>query len=433
MPINSSLYAQFAPPVRSVADYQNDLQRNQMNALSIQGAQLDMQAKQESAAQENALSQAVRESGGNATRLREALVSRGNYGAIEKHDKAQADLRLTGAKTESEQAQTTERQASAEVKFIQQRRETAVELARMFGSIDPNDDNALADLYKRGVDSRFITPAQAMQFARQAGEPGTPQRAQFVAQQRAAGLTEVEKITRALELQKHNETVRGHDLTFQASRENNRDTNATSRANNQATVGAALRGQNLTHQRAGEANTIAAGGNIIKTETDLRKEFADLPEVKRYKNALPAYNAIVSAGSRNNPQADINLVYGVAKLYDPDSVVREGEYGTIANSQAIPEWLKGAAQRLVGGGRLTAGTKQQIMVEAKNRIDSYAGEHEGAKKVYGDIATKRGANPDNIFTPVGTTRQPGAGSPAVSGLDMSAIDAELARRAKGGK
>jgi hypothetical protein len=165
-----------------------------------------------------------------------------------------------------------------------------------------------------------------------------------------------------------------------------------------------LRGQDLVNARAGEANRIAAGGNVFKAETDLRKEFADLPEVKGYKAAVPAFNAIEDAARRNNPQADINLIYGLAKLYDPTSVVREGEYATIANSQAIPDWLKGQAQRLQGGGRLTPDTKAQILREARGRIGSYEREYQGAQQVYDRIATERGGDPRNVFTPVGSSR-----------------------------
>lgn len=172
-------------------------------------------------------------------------------------------------------------------------------------------------------------------------------------------------------------------------------------ANSKASNATTMRGQNMADARSRDANNIASQGNIIKTESELRKEFADLPEVKTYKSALPSYNAVVDASKRMNPQADINLIYGLAKLYDPTSVVREGEYATIANSQAIPEWLKSQAQRLAGGGRLTAETKAQIVVEANSRIGSYQNEYEGAKGAFEKIAAGRGAEAKNVFTPVG--------------------------------
>jgi hypothetical protein len=135
--------------------------------------------------------------------------------------------------------------------------------------------------------------------------------------------------------------------------------------------------------------------------TGLRKEFADLPEVKKYKAAVPSYQAIVKASKINNPQADINLIYGLAKLYDPDSVVREGEYATIANSQAIPEWLKGQAQLLVGGGKITDETRRQVREQAAIRLKTYENEYKGAKRSYEGIAQSRGMNVGNVFPEVG--------------------------------
>lgn len=173
------------------------------------------------------------------------------------------------------------------------------------------------------------------------------------------------------------------------------------RSEGAANRGVTLAGQDKLDARARDANRIAADGNVVKTETDLRKEFADLPEVKRYKAAYPSFNAIQQASKSNNPQADINLVYGVAKLYDPESVVREGEYATIANSQAIPEWLKGMAQRVAGGGRLTPETKRQIMEQAGIRIRGYEGEYQKAVGSYENIAKGRGANTSNVIPSVG--------------------------------
>lgn len=164
-----------------------------------------------------------------------------------------------------------------------------------------------------------------------------------------------------------------------------------------------MRGQNMTDARARDANNIASAGNVIKAETDIRKEFADLPEVKKYKMAIPAYAAIKDAASRDTAQSDINLIYGLAKVYDPDSVVREGEFSTIAKSQSIPDWLKGQAQYIAGGGRLTARTKSQILTEASGRIAALEKEYSAAKGVYEGVTKRRGGDVENVFTPVGAS------------------------------
>lgn len=177
--------------------------------------------------------------------------------------------------------------------------------------------------------------------------------------------------------------------------------------------GITMRGQNLVSDRAREANVIAARTGAIAGATGLRKEFDDLPEVKSYKKALPAFNAIKDATGRNTTQSDINIVYGLAKLYDPDSVVREGEYATVANSPNIPERVKGMAQYLAGGGRLTPTVKAEILAEAQGRIGSYESEYVKARAGYGEVAKRTGIDPGLVLpTDFKPSAKPVAAAPA---------------------
>lgn len=168
--------------------------------------------------------------------------------------------------------------------------------------------------------------------------------------------------------------------------------------------GVAIRGQDMTNERAKTANELKAEENSIKrseklpeNSTTIRKEFDQLPEVKNYKQALPAYTAIEDAAKRNTTAADINIVYGLAKLYDPNSVVREGEYATVANSPNIPEKLKGQIQYITGGGRLTPETKKQILAEARGRMSSFENEYSKSRTNYTDIAKRSNADPSLVF------------------------------------
>ena len=175
-------------------------------------------------------------------------------------------------------------------------------------------------------------------------------------------------------------------------------------------------------------NVNTAQDKTFENETALRKEFNTLPEVVGYKAAIPAFKAVEDASKRLTPQSDINLIYGIAKLYDPTSVVREGEYATIANSQAIPERIKSLAQQIQGNGKLTPETRAQLMVEARQRIGTLQGEYNGAKSTYEGIANKRQLDTGNVFAPVGQGIDPYQ-APRPQGIPgMSAIDAELRRR-----
>ena len=168
------------------------------------------------------------------------------------------------------------------------------------------------------------------------------------------------------------------------------------------------RGQDLTDARQREANAIQNAGKTSEISTQLRKEFDQLPEVKNYKQALPAYKAIEDAVTRNSTQSDINLVYGIAKLYDPNSVVREGEYATVANSPNIPERIKGYAQYIQGGGRLTPEVKSQILAEAQGRVKTFEDQYSQARQGYSDIAGRSGGDPSLVFP---APQQPAVNAP----------------------
>lgn len=178
----------------------------------------------------------------------------------------------------------------------------------------------------------------------------------------------------------------------------NNATSIKTTAMNNATT---MRGQDMTDARQRDQNAIAQGAQSVKNETELRKEFEGLPEVKNYKQAYPSYAAITDAAKRSSPMADINLVYGLAKLYDPNSVVREGEYATVANAPGMPERIKGWVQYVQGGGKLTPDVKRQIIEEAKSRINTYGGEFEKAAQSYMPIVTQRGGNAANVMQATG--------------------------------
>lgn len=164
-------------------------------------------------------------------------------------------------------------------------------------------------------------------------------------------------------------------------------------------------------------------GKVGEVSTGIRKEFEGLPEVKNYKQALPAYRGIIDAAQRNTPMSDINLVYGIAKLYDPNSVVREGEYSTVANAPGMPDRIKGWAQYVAGGGKLTPEVKQQIVAEANSRMGTFDKEYGTVIGRYGDIARRSGADASLVvpqdYLPLAQQQQ----------AEQSARMAELRRRA----
>lgn len=307
----------------------------------------------------------------------------------------------------------TKLEVDTEAKRIETAKQRLDIAGQAFGSVRSNPTpQAAAATIQYLTENGIFTPEQSQQYMQRIAQASPQEIAQLADQAFRSTIDAKDQLARFVTSNTGQQTVTNaiDPVTGQTrminSMQNTVDPNTVasnqqSNINSQRSTSASM--ANAAAQREiAQSNVQAARiSSDAKSETDLRKEFADLPEVKKYKNAIPAYQAVVKAAKTNNPQADINLIYGLAKLYDPDSVVREGEYDTIANSQSIPEWLKGQAQRLAGGGRLTPATKAQIIEQADIRKNTYESEFDGAQQSYAEIAKRRNMNPENIFPRVG--------------------------------
>ena len=427
--LDAGIYSNALARQRSAQDYTNDYIRTAGNAMNMLAARQQMQDAAEQRTQQNALAQLM--AGGFDRKAPDAMrrvyqvapmLAPGVIKGFAEQDKAAADIETQNANAERSRIETQNKAMDNYRSMLAGVRDpqTAVQWIRA-GYADPVLGPVL---------TRYAKPDEAAQRI-----PQDPAAFQQWLQAQAVGATKF------VELNKPQTVVRntggstdviqtpglGGPATVVSSVKN------TQSPDNAASVGASLANAAATREVAKATRDAANIQTGFKNEQELRKEFENLPEVKSYKKAYPAYASIKDAASRNTPQSDINIVYGVAKLYDPDSVVREGEYGTIANSQAIPEWLKGAAQRLAGGGRLTAETRRQIMTEANGRIQSYQAEHDKARASYEGIATRRGINPANVFQATGDV--PGGGQPAppkpAAGPVKVSTDADYAKLPSG--
>lgn len=130
----------------------------------------------------------------------------------------------------------------------------------------------------------------------------------------------------------------------------------------------------------------------------IRKEVGALPEVKRFAEAAPIFASMTK--SMNNPTAaaDLDFVYGVAKIFDPESVVREGEMKLVGQAQSIPEGIKGMMQRVVyGGERLSQEARFRILQVAQTRIKELEGATNQRLAPYPDIAKRNNMRSEDIM------------------------------------
>jgi len=364
MPIDASIYGQVQQPQ----------QANPLNALAkayqIKAYQGAADKSERDTLQQNRLLE---------------LVQNPSFSSLPTSQKAAA-LQGVGAFDQAGKLVTTEAtankdQRAADVSSFELQAKKLEMLSNLAGSVtdQPSYDRARTIAQQQGLDvsqwNPQYDPAGVAQFAQ-------------------ATLTAKERLNAQIQQQAQGVTMRGQDLGAQ-----------TAIRGQDLTASTAVRGQDLTNTRAVDANRLKADENEIKrgekipeNSTSLRKEFDGLPEVKNYKQALPSFKGIEDAVKRNTPMSDINIVYGIAKLYDPNSVVREGEYATVANAPAIPERVKGWAQYIAGGGKLTEEVKKQILTEAKSRMKTFEDEYGKARSSYQDIAKRSNADPSLVIS-----------------------------------
>lgn len=153
----------------------------------------------------------------------------------------------------------------------------------------------------------------------------------------------------------------------------------------------------------------------------LRTEVAQLPSYKNLAQAAPIYKSMHDAAGRNTKAADLNMVYGLGKIMDPGSVVREGEIQMANNAQGWQEKLNGIIGQINGQGGLTPEGRQALMAEAHSRVQSYKMMYDQDAGRYRGIAQRNRANPDDVVQDFGEfspwmapkAAPPAAAAPAV--------------------
>lgn len=430
MPVSAGIYNALNQPVRSVADYAADYdqadarkQAIQRNALMLQESQANMADRQRARMEGEAIRNRLQALGEGATP--EARINALEATGLPQGFSQADALRKTLIEQRRGNATAAKDEAATEADRYKLTR-TKLEHGVQWLQVAQNPQQA-QQMYADGVQKGYWS----MQDAQQQAQTIPQDPAQF-AQWKQTQLAQILDAAKLLPVQVSEDQganrMFGTRNPLTGALTQNASVPITQSANNKATVGASYANAAAARDQAQATRDAARITARAGDETSIRKEFADLPEVKKYKNAIPAYQAVVKAAQTNNPQADINLIYGLAKLYDPDSVVREGEYDTIANSQSIPEWLKGQAQRLAGGGKLTKETKNQIIEQAQIRIGAYKSEVDGARGSYEQITQRRGLDPSNVFPAIGEQVTPGGGLSAAEKAELEQLRKQLGRK-----
>lgn len=141
-------------------------------------------------------------------------------------------------------------------------------------------------------------------------------------------------------------------------------------------------------------NTLPAAASET---AEVRKEVMRLPSYQNYSQAMPIYRSMLETSGRDSKASDLNLVYGLGKILDPGSVVREGELVMAKNTASLPDWLVGSINSLNGGAALTPETRQRILQEGYGRMKSYEDAFNMDAEHYKGVAERNRMNPMDVI------------------------------------
>jgi hypothetical protein len=174
----------------------------------------------------------------------------------------------------------------------------------------------------------------------------------------------------------------------------------------------------------------------VKAAADLRGEFDNHQEVKTFNQISEGYNRVLGAVQQRiadpntvSPAADIALVFGLMKMLDPPSVVRESEQADARNAGGVPERIRNTYNKLLTGEFLTDSQRQDFVNQANAQYKASRGRVEGLSKRYQKLAERQGLDPEDVVYMPGAAPIPQVAKPTpAQGSQVSGAPQAVERR-----
>lgn len=124
-----------------------------------------------------------------------------------------------------------------------------------------------------------------------------------------------------------------------------------------------------------------AAADQIRTaiEQELGDE-VDLNQVRSVRNdvirnsegfmtAQQGYNRVLIGAQSATPAGDLALIFGIMKIFDPTSAVREGEQATVRNAGGVPDRIRNWYNRVLTGESFTPEQRQDFVNQAHSQFE----------------------------------------------------------------
>ena len=150
--------------------------------------------------------------------------------------------------------------------------------------------------------------------------------------------------------------------------------------------------------------------NMFARERGLRNDFQGEQAVKDASGVAGAATTIRGALTNPTPQGDLAAIYALVKLYDPGSVVREGEITLTQSAASLPEQVRRMYEGWTQGKKLTpqmradlAAIADSIVTERQTQINPILQEYGRSARRWGVDSAAVAPNPLKGLGPTYTT------------------------------
>lgn len=138
----------------------------------------------------------------------------------------------------------------------------------------------------------------------------------------------------------------------------------------------------------------------IDDVTKIVKMYDQAPGVSRYREIVPSLKSMQESLKDNSTISDLDFVYGVAKVLDPESVVRESEGQAVIASQSLPDQVVGQFNRILRGEQaLTAKVRKDLYRLARRRGEQLRQQAQDEANYFHEFGAGYGVAPQQ-FRPV---------------------------------
>jgi len=147
-------------------------------------------------------------------------------------------------------------------------------------------------------------------------------------------------------------------------------------------------------------------GQRVTAENSLRDDY--IKQSQPFITARDFYNNYQQADTSG--AGDITRVFAFMKMQEPNSAVMPGEAANVQNAAGVPEGVRAMYNKLIGGGTLSPGARDQLTSQVKKLYESRGLQHDKLTSQFADVAKRYKMDVNNVVMDLSPVPKKAGGS-----------------------